>query len=283
MRNTLLILLVITASMRPAVAFAWGDVGHELVCGLSLHYMSKDAKAFVKKTLALGKYLDGNGKNDFAEACVWPDKAKYTTFKGTYEEHFLNVPRNSNHIDFAIDCAAMNCIAVGIQKNLVYLSRPAESKREKARKAAALRFLGHFIGDVHQPLHIANTEDWGGNKIKVYWFGEPTNLHAVWDAGIIEHADLTYPDGIKRLAALDETVGSTNVLEWMRESFQLARQEAYKDTSGHEIHDGEKLGKAYYLRSKPVVMHQLAKAAVRLAYLLNQLVAGRLDTNILIK
>lgn len=283
MRIGLWALLLVAVSLRPSAALAWGDEGHKLVCGLALHYMTDDAKRFVKKTLALGKYLDGDGRNDFADACTWPDKAKYSTFQGTYEEHFMDVPRADTHIDFARDCAALDCVAVGIQQNLVYLSRPAEGKHEKARKAAALRFLGHFVGDVHQPLHIGNREDWGGNKIKVYWFGQPSNLHAVWDTGIIDRAGLTYPGGVAQLAALHETVGSTNVLVWIRESFQLARQKAYKDTRGHEIHAGEKLGDAYYRRSKPIVMHQLAKAGVRLAWLINQLVAGKLDTDILIK
>lgn len=276
------ILLLTVTVLRPAHAYAWGEEGHRLICGLALTYLSDDGKKFVKDTLALGKDLDGNGKNDFPDACLWADKVKYTTYQGTYEEHFLNVPSNQQHIDFAKDCAAMDCIAVGIQRSLVYLSEPAESKREKGRKAAALRFLGHLIGDLHQPLHISNAEDRGGNLIKVDWFGKPTNLHAIWDAGIIEHAGLTYPDGMKRLAALKETVGSTNVLEWMRESFQLAREKAYKDSNGKEIRSGARLGADYYRRSEPIVTHQLAKAAVRLAYLINLLAAGKLDPNILI-
>ena len=282
MRLFLGVLVIVAGTIKPATAWAWGDEGHRLVCGLALEYMSDKAKQFVKQTLSLGEYLDGNAKNDFANACVWPDKAKYSTWKGSYEEHFLDVPKADDHIDLARDCAALDCIAVGIQRNLVYLSKPAVSKREKARKAAALRFLGHFIGDLHQPLHVANDEDWGGNKIKVSWFGEATNLHAVWDAGIIEHARLQYPDGIKRLMALHEKVGSPNVLDWMQESFHLARGIAYLDANGKPVRSGAKLGDAYYKRCEPVVMQQLAKAGVRLAYLINTLVEGKLDTNILI-
>ena len=283
MRIWIGLVMLLTLSAGPARAYAWGDDGHKLVCGLALHYMTDQAKRFVRHTLALGKYLDGNGDNDFADACVWPDRAKYAGFKGTYEEHFLDVPRGSDHIDLARDCAALDCIAVGIQKNLVYLSRAAHSKREMARKAAALRFVGHFIGDAHQPLHVANLEDWGGNKINVTWFGEPTNLHAVWDSKIIERAGLVYPDGVKRLQALHPKVGSTNVLQWLRESFRLARSEAYVNASGKPIRSGDHLGKAYYSRTKPIVMNRLATAGIRLAYLINELAAGKLDPDILIK
>ena len=127
----------------------------------------------------MGQFLDGNSDNDLASACLWADDAKYAKYAGTYESHFLNVPRSENKIEFSRDCAALDCIAVGIQRNLNYLAQTATSDRERARKAAALRFLGHFIGDLHQPLHVSNLEDWGGNKIKVSWFGKKSNLHEV--------------------------------------------------------------------------------------------------------
>jgi hypothetical protein len=72
------------------------------------------------------------------------------------------------------------------KKALTYLSRPAGSNREKTRRAAALGFLGHFVGDLHHPLHISNASDWGGNKITVRWEGKETNLQALWDYGMLE-------------------------------------------------------------------------------------------------
>lgn len=262
---------------------AWGNEGHLLVCGLAEQYLSPKGKAFVTKTLAMGEYLDGDSKDDLASACLWPDKAKYADYKGTYEQHYLNVPRDAKSIDLARDCAALDCIAVGVQRSLTYLSRPAQGEREKARKAAALRFLGHYIADLHQPLHVSNAEDWGGNKIKVKWFGDDTNLHAVWDSGIIEHAGMKYPGSVSRLVGLNPAVGSTNVLEWMRESFRLARTYAYPGMDGKPIKSGDVIGKDYYLRSLPIVKNQLAKAGIRLAWLINQLAEGKLDTNILIQ
>jgi hypothetical protein len=219
---------------------------------------------------------------DFADSCTWPDTARYDDYKGTYENHFINIPREAAGIDFARDCAAMDCIAVGIQKNLVYLMRAASGSREKARLAAALRFLGHFVGDLHQPLHVSHAEDWGGNKIKVKWYGEDSNLHAVWDTGIMNHSDLRYPDGLSGLSTNSASVGSSNVLEWMRESFKLARSHAYPNVSGYPVRDGDELGDAYYKRSAPIVVRQLVKAATRLAYLLEGVAHNTLDPNILI-
>jgi hypothetical protein len=264
-------------------AFAWGADGHRLVCGLALHSLSEKGRAFVRETLAMGKYLDGNGDDDFAEACVWPDKAKYADFKGTYEEHFINVPKSEDSVDFARDCAAMDCIAVGIQRSLTWLARPASGEREQARKAASLRFLGHFIGDLHQPLHVSNAEDWGGNKIKVKWFGEDSNLHAVWDVGILERAGIRYPQSLEMLESRKTEIGSRNVLMWMRESFRIARGFAYPGIDGKPVQAGDELGEAYLGRSEPIVIQQLSRAGVRLAYLIDSLADGTLDTNILIQ
>lgn len=281
--RSLPILTLVFALLASPESQAWGSTGHKLVCQLAYNQLSGEAKTFVADTLALGVDLDGNGDNDFAEACLWPDKARYDDYKGTYEQHFINVPAAARGIEFARDCAAMDCIAVGIQRNLTYLARPADGKREQARKAAALRFLGHFIGDLHQPLHVSHGEDWGGNKIRVVWFDEEVNLHTVWDSKIIERAGLTYPASMEFMGSVEAQFRSRNVLAWMRESFRLARSHAYAGVDGKPLQSGEKLDMAYFERSKPVVIEQLATAARRLAYLIEGLAAGTLDTNILIE
>ncbi|MCB1694067.1 MAG: hypothetical protein KDI19_14955 [Pseudomonadales bacterium] len=281
-RNLLLIALAL-ACCFPAPALAWGETGHRLICQAAYDALSDKGKAFVKDTLALGEELDGNGKNDFASACLWPDSSRYEDYKGTYEQHFINIPRNAKSIDFARDCAALDCIAVGIQRNLTYLAMPASGKREKARKAAALRFLGHFIGDLHEPLHVSHGEDWGGNKIKVRWFDDETNLHAVWDTKIVEHAGLKYPESVAFIESIPMDPGTTNVLDWMRESFKLARTRAYAGVDDKPVKSGDVLGDDYFERSKPIVIEQIRKASVRLAWLIDKLAEGRLNTNILIE
>lgn len=269
--------------LMPASALAWGETGHRLVCQLAFDSLSTPAKGFVTDTLAQGELLDGNGSTDFAEACLWADKARYEDYKWTYEQHFINVPRAAKRIEFGRDCAAMDCIAVGIQRSLTYLSRPAEGKRDKARNAAALRFLGHYLGDLHQPLHVSHGEDLGGNLIVVKWFDEDTNLHAVWDRKIMERANITYPGSLEMLKSVKTEFASRNVLEWMQGSLILARSHAYPGISGKPVKVGERLEEAYFERSKPIVIEQLATAGRRLAYLLERLTAGSLDTNILIE
>ena len=282
-KGCLILLSAVLLILSPVdKASAWGADGHRLICAMAEAKLTPEAKSMLSETLRMGKFLDNNADEDFPEACLWPDKARHTTHKGSYEEHFINVPKSEDSADLARDCAALNCVATAIQRNLVYLSRDAQGKREKARKAAALRFLAHFVGDLHQPLHVGNGEDWGGNKIKVNWYGKKANLHGIWDYEILKKAGITYPDSLEYLQEIKPENSAGDVLAWIRTSFRLARNNAYKDTEGNLIASGDTLGDAYFERAKPIVMSQISLSSSRLAYLLNELAAGTLDTNILI-
>ena len=282
-KGCLILLSAVLLILSPVdKASAWGADGHRLICAMAEAKLTPEAKSMLSETLRMGKFLDNNADEDFPEACLWPDKARHTTHKGSYEEHFINVPKSEDSVDLARDCAALNCVATAIQRNLVYLSRDAQGKREKARKAAALRFLAHFVGDLHQPLHVGNGEDWGGNKIKVNWYGKKANLHGIWDYEILKKAGITYPDSLEYLQEIKPEDSTGDVLAWIRTSFRLARNNAYKDTEGNLIASGDTLGDAYFERAKPIVMSQISLSSSRLAYLLNELAAGTLDTNILI-
>lgn len=282
-KGCLILLSAVLLILSPVdKASAWGADGHRLICAMAEAKLTPEAKSMLSETLRMGKFLDNNADEDFPEACLWPDKARHTTHKGSYEEHFINVPKSEDSVDLARDCAALNCVATAIQRNLVYLSRDAQGKREKARKAAALRFLAHFVGDLHQPLHVGNGEDWGGNKIGVNWYGKKANLHGIWDYEILKKAGITYPDSLEYLQEIKPEDSASDVLAWIRTSFRLARDNAYKDTEGNLIASGDTLGDAYFERAKPIVMSQISLSSSRLAYLLNELAAGTLDTNILI-
>ena len=261
-------------------AAAWGSDGHKLVCALARQQLTEQAITMVDRLLADGAALEG-GIVKFPEACIWADQVKHTNRLDTYEEHYLNVPDDAGFIDLNRDCPALDCIAVGIQRALINLSRMASGKREVARKAAALRYLGHYVGDLHQPLHISYRSDRGGNRIRVTWYGKHTNLHRLWDTGLLHRYDLRHPDSLDFLSSIkpgqlipEEVVGMDQVLDWMNESLRLARSHAYMDHQGALIKSGDRLGSDYLNRNKPVVIKQLTLAGARLAILLNQIAAG---------
>ncbi|MFP6808604.1 MAG: S1/P1 nuclease [Pseudomonadales bacterium] len=269
----LLTVFLITSSIH-LEAKAWGGDGHQLVCSIAENNLSARGKSFLNRVVRQGESLKG-GVMSFPESCLWPDKVKYSSRKDTYEHHFLNVPRASSTIDLSRDCPHLSCLPVGIQRSISYLVGEPGGERERGRQAAALRYLGHYIGDLHQPLHVSNKYDWGGNKIKVRWFGKNTNLHSVWDREIMAKINLTYPESLTFMLAQKASPGNLDVMRWMGDSLHLARENAYKRPNGKLIVNNDELGDAYFDTNKPVVIQQLLLAGHRLAMIINEIAAGR--------
>ena len=139
---------------------------------------------------------------------------------------------------------------------------------KRSEKVEALKFLVHFVGDIHQPLHIGLARDKGGNDIKVEFFGNRTNLHKLWDSGLIRQTKKKWPDYAAELSLriTDQQRKEWSTLDpvqWASESYRLALSNAYAIPS-----DGE-LGQDYFERNIPVVERQLTMAGVRLAAMLN--------------
>ncbi|MDH5738622.1 MAG: S1/P1 nuclease, partial [Gammaproteobacteria bacterium] len=162
----------------------------------------------------------------------------------------------------------------GIQRSLSYLSRPAEGKRDKIRQAAALRFIGHFIGDLHQPLHVSREIDKGGNFINVTFFGEQTNLHRIWDSHLPDKSGLKYPDSLEIISAQPFADTKIDIIGWANESWILAKNQAYL-SAGTPIENKTLLGERYLAASKPIIYEQIIKAGNRLALVVNSISRGK--------
>ena len=268
--RTIILLTVLLA--LPDDVYAWGQDGHKLVCAIAERHLTDEGKSFANRVNAQGEFLK-DGVSSFPESCLWPDKVRYTTRKDSYEHHFINIPISANSVNLSRDCAALTCLPAGIQRSIVYLSSPVEGEREMGRQAAALRYLGHFIGDLHQPLHVI--DDWGGNKIKVTWFGKETNLHSVWDSGIVAKSGLSYPESLEFLSGVKVRPGTIDLVRWLNDSFHLVRNNAYRHPNGKVVSSGDKLAKAYLESNKPLVIEQLALAGQRLAAIINAIAIGK--------
>jgi len=145
----------------------------------------------------------------------------------------------------------------------------------------ALEFLVHFVGDVHQPLHVSYASDWGGNKVKVSWFGTSCNLHQVWDEKIIQRWNDDYSSAVSDLEDIANQepelvkhyISITDPVAWADESFQFVRSTVYNYT---ENEDGiPQLDDDYYNTNLPIVQQRLIAGGVRLGKLLNSLLVGR--------
>jgi hypothetical protein len=276
----LLALASMLATLAPRPALAWHDDGHRIVGEIADRRLSPKVRERVRELLA--------GMPDYdtmATAATWPDqKAKFDeTFAFVYTSHYVNVRGEVGPRELYKICLAQSgCVATGI---LYYADVLRSDRTSDEHKAEALRFLIHFVGDIHQPLHAGHAEDKGGNDIKdlrllEYTSGkERANLHAIWDGGIIAIALGREGKTWDRWAVeLDESITAEerrrwiaveSVYDWVEESRLFAAANAYVDAEGmHAVEKGDVLGEDWYERNRPVVEQRLQQAGVRLAVLL---------------
>ena len=223
----------------PAATFAFGSDGHEAVCEVAYRELSSRAKARVDGLIALET---DSRLNTFRDSCVWPD-FRGRVQKARRPEHYINVPRNWATILHQRCHNAERCLFTAITDDVEVLSSQRTNDTEKL---VALKFLGHWVADIHQPLHVSYEDDRGGNKILVAgvrgcsWNGQ-TKLHAVWDTCIPrdimqEHGVASVESGDERAAfgrLLHEKItqaqrqawlASLSPLDWANESLSIARR-----------------------------------------------------------
>jgi hypothetical protein len=227
--------------------------------------LSPNARAGVAELLEPGESL--------ADASTWADEHRREMPK-TAPWHYVDVPLDEPRYDdrFAGDDPAKGFIVPKIRELRAVLkdrSRPVEERRQ------ALRFLVHLVEDLHMPLHVGENHDKGGNRLQVRWFDRGSNLHSVWDSGLIDHAGRGEVGWLAALVAMDtedarRQAQADTVEDWATESLQAARQ-AYQDpATGQRIKPGAKLGDAYQTANLPVAKRRLYQAGVRLAWVLNE-------------
>jgi nuclease S1 len=293
--NALLLATAVALGIgTPGKALAWGVDGHKIVALVAQQFLDPDVK---KKVDALLKSdTDKLTAKDIASRAVWADKyrdsdrnGKKIRFNGTRQWHFVDIELKSPNFDKACfdhsalpaDTAAskgpaQSCVADKIQQFLAELKNP---KTSKAERLLALKFLLHFVGDIHQPLHAADNNDQGGNKVFVI-FGKHTvaeKLHAYWDDVLVENLG----KDVDQVAAMLANKFKDKKADWMKgdpkawanESFGQARDVAYKLPTATKL-DKHKvksfvIDKAYDDKAQPVVAEQLAKGGMRLAMILN--------------
>jgi len=148
------------------------------------------------------------------------------------------------------------------------LTDPSSSRDQQI---VALKFIVHFVGDLHQPMHVSRAEDKGGNTIQLNYDGQGTNLHSLWDTKLLEHAGLNYeqlaekydrptPEQVKKWQ-------SDSPILWAWESYQVSTQ-LYAEVAAMQ---GHQIDNSYYEAHVGIVEDRIEKAGVRLAGILNQL------------
>jgi len=236
----------------------WGRTGHRVTGEIAEKYLSKKAKRKIDALLK-GESL--------AFVSTYADEIKSDTIYRPYGPwHYVNFPFGARYETHPKN--DRGDIITAINKCVDILK---DNTSNDESKAFHLRLLVHFIGDLHQPLHIGMAKDRGGNDFQVRWFDDGTNLHSVWDTKMIESYNMSYSE----LAANEDRLsdaqlkaikkGSTT--DWMYESRALC-EKVYQNTKV-----GEKLGYRYMYEYLNIVRFQLQKGGIRLATLLNDIFA----------
>ncbi|MEP1448691.1 MAG: S1/P1 nuclease [Paraglaciecola sp.] len=236
-------------------ALSWGQIGHRVTGAIAEQYLTPQAQLAIEQLLV---------NEDLAEASTYADemRADPSEFwqKTANPWHYVDVYAGKTYSDVAPPPEGNAVTALELFTNQL------KSKQTSiAKKQLALRFIVHIIGDLHQPFHAGNGLDRGGNDVKLKFFWEDSNLHRVWDSGLIDRQQLSYTEWSNILSRKisEQQIQDWKELDpkvWIAESAKL-RATLYPEK--------DKLSWDYQFQNLPIVKQRLQMAGVRIAAYLN--------------
>ncbi len=253
----LFLVLCIFLVCQPSFASEdWGRTGHRATGEIAEQHLSRKAKRKIMKLL--------NGQS-LAFVSTYGDEIRSDTIYRPYGPwHYVNFPLGARYETHPK--SDRGDLIRGIETCVNILRDDTTSE---ADKIFHLKMLVHFVGDLHQPLHIGKEDDSGGNDFEVQWFGEGTNLHTVWDTKMIESYNMSYSELAANADALSpaqiEQLKQGTILDWMYESRAIL-EDVYANTQ-----IGDQLGYRYMYDYFTTVRSQLQKGGIRLAHMLNEI------------
>ncbi|KAJ3517636.1 hypothetical protein NLJ89_g381 [Agrocybe chaxingu] len=302
MKVELVALGVVSAA---AGVYGWGASGHQTVGYVAMQFLSPKALEFVQTSLG------STYSHSLGPAATWADEVRsQSAYSWSSVLHYVDAeddPPDSCSVEESRDCADGRCILTAIAN---YTSRVVDTSLSDTQRQEALKFLDHFVGDIGQPLHV-EARAVGGNTISVQCNGATTNLHALWDSGMINRLlPGTYNNSVTNWAntlvnriksgpysSLAESwISCSSTTEPARRSVEddmlallhpradgtlacplvWARDSNLLDCSTvFDYTTGEDLcTSSYYTRNIPLIETQIAKQGFRLAAWLNVLFDG---------
>jgi hypothetical protein len=265
-RRILATLLALAVPAFASTAVAWGDIGHRIVAELAWRQLDPSAKAEVERL------LKADGSDSLPDVASWPDHLRNDPDqkelgKATGKLHYMDFRDGDCVYVPPRDCKDGQCVVGGLEK---YVAILGDRHKSNAERAEALKFVVHFVGDVHQPLHAGNRDDKGGNDYQVQFDGKGSNLHKVWDSSMLYTRDLQWAPYADRLAAEGPVAlpkprapFDNPYAQWAEESCSIVAAPGFYPAS-HVVDD------AYVAKYLPVADLRLRLAGKRLADLLNK-------------
>ena len=244
----------------PFSASAWGANGHRIVGEIASHHLTVNAKRAVAKIL---------GTESIAMASNYADFIKSDSIYGYVSPwHYVNMPESLTKPQIFNFLEKDTIVDAYTQINFI-VKQLKTVNLDADKKVFYLKLLIHIIGDIHQPMHTGRASDQGGNKIRVFWFNESSNLHKVWDDQLITFQQLSYTEYV---TAIDHTTlmqlkgwQKFSLKDWLYDSYQEA-EKIYALTKP-EAH----LNYQYNYIFVKTLNTQLLKGGIHLANLLNSI------------
>jgi hypothetical protein len=248
------LLLILSLTIHSS-AFTWGQNGHRIVGKIAETHLTKKARKNIARVL---------GNETLAEVSTYMDFIKSDNqYRHMNPWHYATIPDGQTYEQ------------AGTPEEgdvIVTLRRLVDELKTKkftdGSEAFALKCLVHLVGDIHQPLHVGNGNDRGGNDEKVEFFWENSNLHRVWDTQIIENQNYSYTEYVEWInhpsKAQVKVCQSDTILEWAYESMSF-RDQVY------DLPEDKKISYRYIYDNRALVNQRLLQAGVRLAGILNEI------------
>jgi hypothetical protein len=316
-RFVLFVCIAFTVGCRPA--WAWGCKGHQTVALVAEKQLTPQARQFVEKLLSdnpvdsqLKRYCGNATRDVMVDAATWPDDIRNILKNGNW--HYIDIPRGASRGPLAQFCGSDGCVTQAIADQIAILKDKGADPR---KRADAVRYIIHFVGDLHMPLHAITNNDEGGNCVPVRYFRRrpqehndsfTPNLHGLWDTAILER-DMEgaeppeYAEYLSQAFSADLPkwqAAGIHVDDWAWESHDFAESIVYgalvpavpMETAAtvHSCADANNIGlrmlrlhffagQNYQDAAGPIVQERIAQAGTRLAMILNEAVSSSLATN----
>ncbi|MRI00383.1 S1/P1 Nuclease [Kriegella sp. EG-1] len=255
MKKTIFLLLF-SIQFSFAEVPVWSKTGHRTIGEVAQQHLKGKTKKALRDLL--------NGQS-LAAVSNFADEIKADSIYRKYNAwHYANIGKGKVYGDDKPNSYGDLVTAINECKKII-----KDENSSKADKTFYLKLLIHFIGDLHQPMHIGRLEDKGGNDIQLQWFNQGTNLHRVWDSNMINDYGMSYTELADKLPKINKkqvnAIQQGEILDWIEESHILADR----------IYDSVEMGDKLYYRYSYVwwstVETQLQKGGLRLAKVLNDL------------
>jgi len=254
----------------------WGVEGHKIVAQLAWNRLSAHSKQISKSLM---------GTMSMADIAPVPDTYRSTS-EGKWSAgcHYYDLPRVKT---FSMEYCTSYCVVKSVKNYTKLLVDEAKQNTAcnwaNGVEPCALSFLVHYVGDIHQPLHVSYGDDKGGNAVKVKFFDKSTNLHSVWDNDIIQKWTKGVDAAVSQLEdyidknpeVVQQYLNDTDPEDWGSESFGYVMSTVYdfdgiiSYRSPHKQKQDPYLGEQYYDRNLPIVQQRLIAGGVRLGLLLD--------------